>query len=92
MTGNPASAHMQTMGGLGMDCAGHLYMQTNELRNAVVHYHRSANVTVGALSATASPDRLAPTDQSLLTGPVRPARRRRSRNPHGARHPLDAPS
>ena len=26
---------------------GHLYMQTNEVKNAIIHYHRSAN---GALS------------------------------------------
>jgi 6-phosphogluconolactonase (cycloisomerase 2 family) len=25
---------------------GHLYMQTNELRNAIIHYHRSANGTI----------------------------------------------
>jgi 6-phosphogluconolactonase (cycloisomerase 2 family) len=27
----------------GQEAAGHVYMQTNELRNAVVHYRRSAN-------------------------------------------------
>ena len=26
--------------------AGHLYLQTNELRNAVIHYHRSADGTI----------------------------------------------
>jgi hypothetical protein len=25
---------------------GHLYMQTNETRNAIIHYHRSANGTI----------------------------------------------
>jgi hypothetical protein len=35
MTGDPASAH-----------SGHLYIQTNELHNAVVHYRRSANDTI----------------------------------------------
>jgi 6-phosphogluconolactonase (cycloisomerase 2 family) len=25
---------------------GHLYMQTNEIRNAIIHYHRSANGTI----------------------------------------------
>src|SRR5215813_12137574 len=28
---------------------GHLYMQTNEIRNAIVHYSRSANVTITEL-------------------------------------------
>ena len=35
MTGDPAAAQ-----------SGHLYMQTNELRNAVVHYRRSADGTI----------------------------------------------
>src|SRR5262249_59418067 len=30
-----------------MSNAGHLYMQTNEIENAIIHYHRDAN---GALS------------------------------------------
>lgn len=43
---------------------GHLYMQTNEVRNAIIHYHRSANgtltevervVTSGAGSGTFKP-------------------------------------
>ena len=36
---------MQSMRG-DMRHGGHLYMQTNELRNAVVHYHQSANGTI----------------------------------------------
>src|SRR4029077_21015012 len=28
---------------------GHLYMQTNETRNAIIHYHRSANGTITEL-------------------------------------------
>ena len=30
----------------GHEAVGHLYMQTNELHNAVVHYRRSANGTI----------------------------------------------
>jgi 6-phosphogluconolactonase (cycloisomerase 2 family) len=40
------SMPMQAMHG-NMRNGGHLYMQTNETRNAVIHYHRSAN---GALA------------------------------------------
>ncbi len=36
------SKEMSTPNGRG----GHLYMQTNEVKNAVVHYHRSANGTL----------------------------------------------
>ena len=36
------SNEMSTPNGRG----GHLYMQTNEVKNAVVHYHRSANGTL----------------------------------------------
>src|SRR5215510_1586352 len=35
------SMTMQSMD--GHEVVGHLYMQTNELRNAIVHYRRSAN-------------------------------------------------
>ena len=31
---------------LSAPMAGHLYMQTNEVRNAIVHYHRAANGTL----------------------------------------------
>jgi 6-phosphogluconolactonase (cycloisomerase 2 family) len=34
---------MEPMHSNGHQAAGHLYMQTNELRNAVAHYRRSAN-------------------------------------------------
>jgi hypothetical protein len=37
--------------GMGMSSrnGGHLYMQTNEVKNAIIHYHRSAN-TMAVLS------------------------------------------
>jgi len=28
---------------MSMNGHGHLYMQTNEVKNALIHYHRSAN-------------------------------------------------
>ena len=30
----------------GHEAVGHLYMQTNELRNSVIHYRRTANGTI----------------------------------------------
>jgi 6-phosphogluconolactonase (cycloisomerase 2 family) len=33
---------------------GHLYMQTNETRNAIIHYHRSANGTITEVERTAT--------------------------------------
>ena len=33
---------------------GHLYMQTNEVKNAVVHYHRSANGTLTEVERVAT--------------------------------------
>src|SRR5262245_6226346 len=33
---------------------GHLYMQTNEIRNCVVHYHRAANGTITEAERTAT--------------------------------------
>jgi len=32
--------------GISSHGGGHLYMQTNETRNAIIHYHRSANGTI----------------------------------------------
>src|ERR1700719_3003603 len=33
---------------------GHLYMQTNEVKNAVIHYHRSANGTLTEVERVAT--------------------------------------
>src|SRR6267378_1041565 len=33
---------------------GHLYMQTNEVKNAIVHYHRSANGTLTEVERVAT--------------------------------------
>jgi 6-phosphogluconolactonase (cycloisomerase 2 family) len=44
------SNEMSTPNGRG----GHLYMQTNEARNAVVHYHRSANGTLTEVERVAT--------------------------------------
>jgi 6-phosphogluconolactonase (cycloisomerase 2 family) len=44
------SNEMSTPNGRG----GHLYMQTNEVRNAVVHYHRSTNGTLTEVERVAA--------------------------------------
>jgi 6-phosphogluconolactonase (cycloisomerase 2 family) len=44
------SNEMSTPNGRG----GHLYMQTNEVRNAVVHYHRSTNGTLTEVERVAT--------------------------------------
>src|ERR1700719_4164015 len=44
------SKEMNTPNGHG----GHLYMQTNEVKNAVVHYHRSANGTLTEVERVAT--------------------------------------
>ena len=44
------SKEMSTPNGHG----GHLYMQTNEVKNAVVHYHRSANGTLTEVERVAT--------------------------------------
>ena len=44
------SNEMSTPNGRG----GHLYMQTNEVKNAVVHYHRSANGTLTEVERVAT--------------------------------------
>jgi 6-phosphogluconolactonase (cycloisomerase 2 family) len=44
------SKEMSTPNGRG----GHLYMQTNEIKNAVVHYHRSANGTLTEVERVAT--------------------------------------
>src|ERR1700739_1129222 len=33
---------------------GHLYMQTNEIKNAIIHYHRSANGTLTEVERVAT--------------------------------------
>jgi hypothetical protein len=43
-----AETKMLTRGG------GHLYMQTNETRNAIIHYHRSANGTLTEVERVAT--------------------------------------
>jgi 6-phosphogluconolactonase (cycloisomerase 2 family) len=45
-----ASNEMSTPNGRG----GHLYMQTNEVKNAVVHYHRSTNGTLTEVERVAT--------------------------------------
>lgn len=44
------SKEMSTPNGRG----GHLYMQTNEVKNAIVHYHRSANGTLTEVERVAT--------------------------------------
>jgi len=39
---------------MGMASAGHLYMQTNEVKNAIIHYHRSANGTLTEVERVAT--------------------------------------
>src|SRR5262245_11984581 len=45
----PDAQSMQSMGSMGMrsmddhEAVGHLYMQTNEIHNAIVHYRRAEN-------------------------------------------------
>ena len=40
--------------GMSNHRAGHLYMQTNETRNAIIHYHRSANGTLTEVERVAT--------------------------------------
>jgi 6-phosphogluconolactonase (cycloisomerase 2 family) len=40
---SPASAEDKAPGSKSQSRAGHLYMQTNETRNAIIHYHRAAD-------------------------------------------------
>src|SRR5262245_48179595 len=44
------SKEMSTPNGRG----GHLYMQTNEVKNAIVHYHRSATGTLTEVERVAT--------------------------------------
>ena len=37
-----------------MASVGHLYIQTNEIRNAIIHYHRSANGTLSEVERCAT--------------------------------------
>jgi 6-phosphogluconolactonase (cycloisomerase 2 family) len=39
---------------MGMSNGGHLYMQTNEVKNAIIHYHRSANGTLTEVERVAT--------------------------------------
>lgn len=41
-----ASKDMSTSTEMSMNGGGHLYMQTNEVKNAIIHYHRFANGTL----------------------------------------------
>src|SRR6266446_6932397 len=45
--GNPREMSMNGRG-------GHLYMQTNEVKNAIIHYHRSANGTLTEVERVAT--------------------------------------
>jgi hypothetical protein len=40
--------------GISVQDAGHLYIQTNEIRNAIIHYHRSANGTLTEVDRVAT--------------------------------------
>src|SRR5262245_3983082 len=48
------SRQMGTQMGMSNGRGGHLYMQTNETRNAVVHYRRSANGEITEVERTAT--------------------------------------
>src|SRR6201984_3700826 len=49
------SKQMGISKGMGMNGrGGHLYMQTNEVKNAVIHYHRSANGTLTEVERVAT--------------------------------------
>jgi 6-phosphogluconolactonase (cycloisomerase 2 family) len=50
------SKEMNTSKAVGMSThgAGHLYIQTNEVRNSVIHYHRAANGTIEEVERTAT--------------------------------------
>src|SRR6201982_1713030 len=49
------SKQMGMSGEMGMNGrGGHLYMQTNEVKNAVIHYHRSANGTLTEVERVAT--------------------------------------
>ena len=39
---------------MGMRQGGHLYIQTNEVKNAIIHYHRSANGTLTEVERVAT--------------------------------------
>jgi hypothetical protein len=62
----------------GQEAIGHLYTQTNELRNAVIRYRRSAN---GAIEEVDRVSTAAPGPASSS----RPAARRARRTPSTAR-------
>src|SRR2546426_12068507 len=53
---------------------GHLYMQTNEIRNLIVHYRRSANGTL-------------PEGERIATGGGRPGAHKNRHRPGGGPHP-----
>src|SRR5262249_30302808 len=40
--------------GISPHGGGHLYMQTNEVKNAIIHYHRSANGTLTEVERVAT--------------------------------------
>src|SRR5262245_38292381 len=49
------SMSMQAAGGNGdAGQSGHLYIQTNELRNAIIHYHRSEEGTISEVDRVAT--------------------------------------
>jgi hypothetical protein len=53
MTTQPGAEAMQSMQG-GMSPGGHLYMQTNEVKNAVVHYLRHPDGTITEVERVAT--------------------------------------
>src|SRR4030095_10063900 len=40
--------------GMSNHGGGHLYIQTNEVRNSIIHYHRAANGTIAEVKRTAT--------------------------------------
>jgi 6-phosphogluconolactonase (cycloisomerase 2 family) len=48
------SKDMSTSTEMSMNGGGHLYMQTNEVKNAIIHYHRSANGTLNEVERCAT--------------------------------------
>src|SRR2546425_9301554 len=64
---------------------GHLYMQTNEVKNAIIHYHRSANGTLTEVERVAT--------GGAGTGAFKPVRGQAGppNSPSGAGSPTPSP-
>src|SRR5262249_56520503 len=52
--GMSKESNMSKEMGMSNSGGGHLYMQTNEKRNCVIHYHRAANGTIEEVERTAT--------------------------------------